>query len=152
MFKVPHDQIVERAKAAVEHVKALEKELGKLREKHTQSANKGLVDEVREVKGVKLLSAVAKVENANDLRRQAARLLDRIGSGVVVLGAETGGKATLCVLVSKDLTDRFKAGKIIGPLAKIVGGGGGGKADMAQAGGPDASRLEEAIKAAEGIL
>ncbi|MCZ7583241.1 MAG: DHHA1 domain-containing protein [Deltaproteobacteria bacterium] len=123
-----------------------------MREQLTQAANKGLADAVRDVNGVKVLAAVAKVADANELRQQAARLRDQIGSGIVVLGAETKGKASLCVLVSDDLTSRYQAGKIIGPLAKIVGGGGGGKPDMAQAGGSDPSKLGEAIEAVSGVL
>ena len=79
-------------------------------------------------------------------------LRDRIGSGVLVLGSAAEGKVFLCVGVTKDLTGRIKAGDIIKQLAPIVGGGGGGRPDMAQAGGKNPENLPEAIeKAAETV-
>ncbi|MCB9490242.1 MAG: alanine--tRNA ligase [Deltaproteobacteria bacterium] len=152
LYKVSGDEVVERVKATAEQVRQMEKEIARLKEKMTESANKDLIDAVQDVGGVKLLAAVAQASDADALRAQAAKLRDKIGSGVVVLGADTGGKAMLCVLVTKDLTDRYQAGKIIGPLAKIVGGGGGGKPDMAQAGGPNPAKLQEAVGAAASQL
>ena len=75
-----------------------------------------------------------------------------MGSGIAVLGGSIKGKAALLVIVSKDLTDRFKAGKIVNSVAAIVGGKGGGRPDMAQAGGPMADKVAEAISAVPSII
>ena len=151
-LKVAPEQIVERVRQTVDQVRDLERQISDLRNKLAAEANKGLIDEARDVNGVKLIAAVAMADDADALRLLSVRLRDQIGSGVVVLGAEVGGKAALCVQVSKDLAGRLNAGKIIGPLAKIVGGGGGGKPDMAQAGGPNPGKLREAIDAAAGLI
>jgi alanyl-tRNA synthetase len=81
------------------------------------------------------------------LRELAEKLRDRLGEGIVLVGSEHEGKAQLVLTVSKALTARFKAGDLIRPIAGIVGGSGGGRPDMAQAGGTDPSRLDEAIQA-----
>ncbi|OPL10522.1 MAG: hypothetical protein AVO38_16500 [delta proteobacterium ML8_D] len=86
------------------------------------------------------------------LRELGDRLRDKMGSGVVVIGSQTSGKALLLVLVTKDLTDRLHAGNIIKQIANMIGGGGGGSPEMAQAGGPKPERLEEALEAAYDIV
>jgi alanyl-tRNA synthetase len=80
-----------------------------------------------------------------ELRNLADTLRQKLGSGVVVLGMESNGKATLLVAVTDDVVDRVKAGDLVRELAAVVGGRGGGKATLAQAGGPDASKLDEAL-------
>ncbi len=152
MYKVPAEEIAPRAKNVSDRVRELEKEISGLKEKLSAQSDGDILGKVREVGGVKLLAAVVEASDANQLRLQGARLRDRMGSGIVALGAEVKGKAMLCCMVSSDLTGRFQAGKIVGALAKIVGGGGGGKPDMAQAGGADPSKLQEAIDAAEKII
>ncbi|MBZ0273623.1 alanine--tRNA ligase [bacterium] len=152
LFKAPPEQVAERAEQVMDELHRVEKEAERLREKLTRLANKDLVDRAIDVDGTKLLAAVAQAPTANDLRVEAARLRDRLGSSIVALGAAVDGKAMLCVVVSPDLAKRFPAGKIVAPLAKMVGGGGGGKPDMAQAGGPDATKLDEAIASAEGVV
>jgi len=92
------------------------------------------------------------VADGKALRAAADTLRDRLGSGVVVLGADTGGKATLLVAVTKDLTDRVHAGKLVGTLAKHVDGRGGGRPDLAQAGGSNVGGLDEALGAANEAL
>ena len=95
-----------------------------------------------------------RVEGLDDkgLRDMADRLRERIKSGVVVLGTAQGERAILLAAVTKDLTDRFHAGNIIKQLAPLVGGGGGGRPDFAQAGGKDPTRLDEALSAAYELL
>jgi alanyl-tRNA synthetase len=109
----------------------------------------GPADRAREIGGVTVLAErVADGTNAGALRDFAESLRDRLGDrAVVLLGAVTGGKAQLAVLVSKAVTDKVKAGELIKPLAKIVGGSGGGRPDMAQAGGTEVAKLDEAIAA-----
>ena len=152
LYKVPAEQILQRAQSVSDHVRELEKEIMGLREKLSAQSDGDLMDKVRDIGGVKLLAVVTQADDANQLRLQGIRLRDQLGSCVVVLGAEVKGKAMLCCLVTKDLTDRYKAGKIAGALAKIVGGGGGGKPDMAQAGGSNPSKLPEAIEAAAELM
>jgi alanyl-tRNA synthetase len=86
------------------------------------------------------------------LRDFAAKLSNRLKSGIVVLGSQSDDKAMLIALVSKDLTTRFNAGEIIRELAPVVGGSGGGRADMAQAGGPDKEKLGQAINQAYDLV
>ena len=79
------------------------------------------------------------------LRSVVDTLRDRLGSGVICLGSVVDGKVNLVASVSKDLTKRFQAGKLVQEVAKLVGGGGGGRPDLAQAGGKDPSKLDEAL-------
>jgi alanyl-tRNA synthetase len=88
----------------------------------------------------------------SELRNLADTLRQKLGSGVVVLGMESGGKATLLVAVTDDLTDRVRAGDLVRELAQVVGGRGGGKPNLAQAGGPDAARLGDALELAAEIV
>jgi len=83
-----------------------------------------------------------------ELRDLADTLRQKLGSGVVVLGMESGGKATLLAAVTDDLTDRVRAGDLVRELATVVGGRGGGKPNLAQAGGPDVARLDDALQKA----
>jgi alanyl-tRNA synthetase len=109
-------------------------------------------DEVREVDGVALLTRRVAVSGGKALRSAADTLRDRLGSGVVVLGAESDGKATLLVAVTKDLQARVHAGKLVGALAVHVDGRGGGRPDLAQAGGPNLGGLDAALGAASEAL
>ena len=86
------------------------------------------------------------VADPKGLRELSDTLKDRLGSGIIVLGTEMDGKATLLVAVTKDLTGRYKAGEIIKGLAPIIGGSGGGKPELAQAGGSKPEKLDEALE------
>jgi alanyl-tRNA synthetase len=88
----------------------------------------------------------------SELRNLADTLRQRLGSGVVVLGMESGGKATLLVAVTDDLTHRVRAGDVVRELAGVVGGRGGGRPNLAQAGGPDAAKLDEALKRVPAVV
>ena len=101
---------------------------------------------VREVGGIKVLSARADVGDPKALREVADQLRDKLKSGVVVLGGVADGKVALVAAVTADLVGKIHAGKIIGEVAKIVGGRGGGRPDLAQAGGSDAAKLDEALE------
>jgi len=98
------------------------------------------------------LAAQAEGQDAAGLRALMDHLRDKLGSGVVVLGAAEEDKASLCVGVSKDLTARVRAGDIVKRIAPMVGGGGGGRPDMAQAGGKDIAKLPEAIAAVPEVV
>ncbi|HXF04881.1 MAG TPA: DHHA1 domain-containing protein, partial [Blastocatellia bacterium] len=130
----------------------LRREVDTLRLKLAGQAVADALERVREVNGVKVLAE--KVENldAAALRELADRLLNKLSSGVVVLGQIQDGKAALVVRVSRDLTSHLHAGKIIKELAAIVGGRGGGRAELAEAGGRAPEKLPEALEAAYRIV
>jgi len=109
-------------------------------------------DEGVDVDGVRLLARRADGISGGDLRDLADQMRSKIKSGVVVLGSATDGKVTLLTAVTKDLLGRIQANTLIGKLAPIVGGKGGGKPDLAQAGGKDPDRLDEALGRAAGAL
>ncbi|HRI03369.1 MAG TPA: alanine--tRNA ligase [Pyrinomonadaceae bacterium] len=109
-------------------------------------------DETKEINGVKVLGKVVEGLDANGTRQLSDTLLARLKSGVVIIGRADEGKVGLIVRVSDDLTAKVKAGDIIREIAPIVGGKGGGKADMAEGGGTDPSKLSEAIDAAFGVI
>jgi len=135
-------------------IKRLTRELDQARMK-SASASIGTADvgeRVKEVKGVKVLAhRVDNLERAQ-LRTLVDQLRDKIGSGVVILGSASNGNVSLIVGVTKDLTGRVQAGKVIGPVAQKVGGKGGGRPDLAEAGGKDASALDAALDGAYGVV
>ncbi|HWZ42570.1 MAG TPA: alanine--tRNA ligase [Candidatus Saccharimonadales bacterium] len=126
-------------------IKKLQKELEQLRMKSAASTVASVDDKVREVKGVKVL--VHRVDNLEreQMRTLVDNLRNKLGSGVVVLGSAQEDKVALTVGVTKDLTARIQAGKIIKPVAEKVGGSGGGRPDMAEAGGKDPGQLDAAL-------
>lgn len=132
-------------------LKARDREIGALQTKLATGAA-GENDRIDDVAGVKLLAKKVAVADAKALRSAADALRDRLGSGVVVLGAQTGDKAMLLVAVTQDLKGRVHAGKLVGTLAQHLDGKGGGRPDMAQAGGPNLAGLEPAIAAANATL
>jgi alanyl-tRNA synthetase len=137
-------------------IKRLTRELDQVRMKSASASTANLGERVKEVKGVKVLAhRVDHLERAQ-LRTLVDQLRDKIGSGVVILGSASDGNVALIVGVTKDLTSRVQAGKVIGPVAQKVGGKGGGRPDLAEAGGKDASALDAALDGAyevvEGML
>src|SRR5687768_7932030 len=106
-----------------------------------------LLLQARDVEGVKVLGVHTDVADRGALRELAEQLRDKLGNSIVLVGSEHEGKAQLVLTVAKPLIPRFKAGDIIRPIAAIVGGSGGGRPDMAQAGGTEIQRLDEAIEA-----
>jgi alanyl-tRNA synthetase len=109
-------------------------------------------DEARDVAGVKVLAKEASGLDAAGMRQLSDTLLDRIKSGVVVIGRASDGKVSLIVRTSDDLTKRVPAGQVIKELAPIIGGKGGGKADMAEGGGSQTEKLNEALQASYGVI
>jgi alanyl-tRNA synthetase len=133
-------------------IKRLTRELDSVRMKSASSSTANISDKVRDVKGVKVLAhRVDNLERAQ-LRTLVDQLRDKIGSGVVVLGSASDGNVALIVGVTKDLISRVQAGKVIGPVAQKVGGKGGGRPDLAEAGGKDASALDAALDGAYGVV
>jgi alanyl-tRNA synthetase len=133
-------------------IKRLTRELDQVRMKSASSSTANIGERVKEVKGVKVLAhRVDNLERAQ-LRTLVDQLRDKIGSGVVILGSASNGNVALIVGVTKDLTSRVPAGKVIGPVAQKVGGKGGGRPDLAEAGGKDASALDAALDGAYGVV
>ncbi len=133
-------------------IKRLTRELDSVRMKSASSSTANIGEQIREVNGVKVLAhRVDNLERAQ-LRTLVDQLRDKIGSGVVILGSATDGNVALIVGVTKDLTGRVQAGSVIGPVAEKVGGKGGGRPDLAEAGGKDASALDAALDGAYGVV
>ena len=133
-------------------IKRLARELDQARMKSASSSTANIADRVKDVKGVKVLAQrVDNLERAQ-LRTLVDQLRDKIGSGVVVLGSASDGSVSLIVGVTKDLTSRVQAGKVIGPVAQKVGGKGGGRPDLAEAGGKDPAALDAALAEAYGVV
>ncbi len=139
-------------------IKRLARELDQARMKSASASigTANLGDKIKEVKGVKVLAhRVDNLERAQ-MRTLVDQLRDKLGSGVVVLGSASNGNVSLIVGVTKDLTSRVQAGKVIAPVAQKVGGKGGGRPDLAEAGGKDPAALDAALDGAysvvEGIL
>jgi alanyl-tRNA synthetase len=104
------------------------------------------MDQVRQVEGVAVLALKVDAADPKSLRDFAVKFQDKLKSGIVVLGSDATEKVMLIALVTKDLTKRFPAGEIIKAIAPVVGGSGGGRPDMAQAGGPDKDKLPAALE------
>jgi alanyl-tRNA synthetase len=133
-------------------IKRLARELDQARMKSASSSVASAGERIREVRGVKVLAhRVDNLERAQ-MRTLVDQLRDKIGSGVVVLGSATNGNVSLIVGVTKDLTSRIQAGKVIGPVAQKVGGKGGGRPDLAEAGGKDPGALDAALGEAYGVV
>ncbi len=135
-----------------DELKKLRKELEQARMKSAASSVSSATENVREVKGVKVLATRADNLERTQLRTLVDNLRNKLGSGVVVMGSVSDGKVALIVGVTKDLTARVQAGKIIAEVAKKVGGSGGGRPDMAEAGGKDPAALDSALDASYGVV
>jgi alanyl-tRNA synthetase len=148
----PADALKAELEKKDSEIKRLTRELDQVRMKSASSSTANIGEKVKEIKGVKVLAhRVDNLERAQ-LRTLVDQLRDKIGSGVVVLGSASDGNVTLIVGVTKDLTSRVQAGKVIGPVAQKVGGKGGGRPDLAEAGGKDASALDAALDGAYGVV
>ena len=148
------DELPVYVRSLQEKQKQLEKELKALKVRMATGggAPAAGADEAQDVAGVKLIAKRVDELSGGDLRNFADELRSRVKSGVVVLGSVSEGKVTLLTAVTKDLLDRVQANTLIGKLAPIVGGKGGGKPDLAQAGGKDPDKLNEALEQAPSAL
>jgi alanyl-tRNA synthetase len=141
----PADALKAELEKKDSEIKRLTRELDSARMKSASSSTANIGDQIKDVKGVKVLAhRVDNLERAQ-LRTLVDQLRDKIGSGVVVLGSASNGNVSLIVGVTKDLTGRVQAGKVIGPVAQKVGGKGGGRPDLAEAGGKDPAALDSAL-------
>ena len=150
LLKGDSHNLGDKVRAALERTRVLEKELQQLKEQAAAQESANLSSKAEEINGVKLLvSELAGVE-PKMLRTMVDDLKNQLGSTVVVLATVADGKVSLIAGVSKDVTDRVKAGELVGMVAQQVGGKGGGRPDMAQAGGTDASALPAALASVKG--
>jgi alanyl-tRNA synthetase len=146
LLRVRPSETLDRIEALLQQNKDLEKEIAKLQQKSVMSQAGDLLSKVVDVKGVQVLAVAVDSCDRNALRSMVDDLKVRIGSGVIVLGAVDDGKANFIAGVTDDLIKRgLKAGDIIKRVAEIAGGSGGGRPDMAQAGGKDTSKVSEAV-------
>jgi len=152
LVKAEGGGILDRVERLLARQKELQRELESLQSQVNAGKSADLLANAREAGGVKALATVVKVDDVKQLRELADSLKERLGSGILTLGADIGGKATLLVAVSKDLTNRFKAGDLIREIAPVVGGSGGGKPELAQAGGSQPEKLPEAMEKIYAIL
>jgi alanyl-tRNA synthetase len=136
-----------------DELKKLRRELEQMRMKSASAANADAASSAVEVKGVKVLARRVDALDKSQMRNLVDELRGKLGSGVVVLGAGTAeGKVSLIAGVTKDLTARVQAGKLVGLLAAKVGGKGGGRPDLAEAGGSDVGALDGALDSTAGLV
>jgi len=149
LLKSPATQLRDRVERLLEQQKESQREIERLKRSLMSGDSADLSANAREIDGVKVLGATVELGDAGALREMADQLRDKLAPAVILLGSPSkdGKKALLVCSVSKDLIDRFRAGDIVKAAAGIVGGNGGGRPDFAQAGGPDTSRLEDAVHA-----
>ena len=145
MLNTGEDRIAEAVEKLTQTVRQLEKQLDGLKRKTAVSMADGLLDEARMVKDVKVLAARVPGMDREALRQMADGLRQKMGSGVVILATAEDGKVALIAAVTKDLTKRLHAGKLVQELAKLVGGSGGGRPDLAEAGGKDVAAMDTAL-------
>jgi alanyl-tRNA synthetase len=141
-----------KAEQAASRIKELERELEQLQRKQAAAKSTELVQGARDVKGVKILAARHESGDPESLRELADKLRDQMKSGIVVLGGEKDGKATLLVAVTSDLSKKYRAGDLVKKLSETLGSRGGGKPELAQAGGGDPAMLDQALARAYEIL
>ncbi|MBO8125846.1 MAG: alanine--tRNA ligase [Firmicutes bacterium] len=152
-LKVNPEQVQSKVARLVENLKSAEKELKNLKHQLAQEELDNPAELAQDVQGVKLLARRIDDLDVPGMRNLVDELRAKLGSGVVVLGSAAGGKVVLVAGATKDVVENgIHAGKLVGALAKLVGGGGGGRPDMAQAGGKDPAKLDEALASAAQVL
>ncbi|MCU5773043.1 alanine--tRNA ligase [Erwiniaceae bacterium BAC15a-03b] len=149
LVKANNSNLNEKVRSVIEHVRLLEKELQQLKDQQAAQESASLSSKALEVKGTKLLVSELSNVEPKMLRTMVDDLKNQLGSAIIVLATVVDGKVSLIAGVTKDLTDRVKAGELVGALAQQVGGKGGGRPDMAQAGGTDAQALPAALAGVE---
>jgi len=152
LVKDKPDALVTRIASTLTSLRSLEKETERLKTKMAEMQADGSGGQILDINGTPAIIQQVTVDKPSALRELADRFKDRIGSGIVILGCETDGKALLIVVVTKDLNHRFHAGKIIKPIAEVLGGSGGGRPDMAQAGGTQPQHLPQALDKARELI
>jgi alanyl-tRNA synthetase len=152
LFKTSPFEVYDRAEKLLKHTKELEKEIETLKGKLAAKDSGDLINQVRRVGDVNVIAVEVSIADVKTLRDFGDKLRDKIGSGIILLGGKADDKAMLLCMVTKDLTKKYHAGNIIKEIAPIVGGSGGGRPDMAQAGGSQPENLNKVFPALEKLL
>lgn len=145
LLKSDRDTLIERVEQVLERGRALEKELERLKAKQASSRGDELANQAVDVDGIKVLAALLDGADPKSLRDTVDQLKNKLGSAAIVLAAVQGNKVSLVAGVSKDQTTHIKAGELVNAVAQKVGGKGGGRPDMAQAGGNQPAALPDAL-------
>ena len=148
LLKETSETLPRRAKIMLETQKRLEKDIEKFKAQIAEIKAGDQNDEILEINGVKVLVKKVEIDDTAALRELADKLKDRLKSGIIILGSVAGNKVLLIAMVTKDLVKKYHAGKLVKQIAQVVGGGGGGRPDMAQAGGTRPENLDMALKKA----
>ena len=152
VLKTSTKDVVRRSESLLHELKEKEKEIESMKSALSAGAADDILKNVKDIKGVKVVSALMDMD-AEGLRSLGDKLRDKLGKSIVVLGSAKDGKVIFIVMASKDaVASGAHAGNIVKSIAKLAGGGGGGRPDMAQAGGKDPSKAKEALDAAYGII
>ncbi len=146
LLKSSPRELPERVARLLEERREAQREIDKLRAESRGESTADLASQAREIRGVKVVAGRVDGADAKSMRSMVDDLRNRLGSAVVMLAAETGGKALVAVGVTPDLTGSHQAGALVRSVAKVVGGGGGGRPDFAQAGGKNTACIDEAIE------
>ena len=152
LLKGDSNNLADKVRSVLERTRQLEKELQQLKEQAAAQESANLSSKAIDVNGVKLLVSELSGVEPKMLRTMVDDLKNQLGSTIIVLATVAEGKVSLIAGVSKDVTDRVKAGELIGMVAQQVGGKGGGRPDMAQAGGTDAAALPAALASVKGSV
>ena len=145
-------EIIPKVESVLKNLKAMDKQVADLSRQLASTDLDGVMNNAISVAGLKLVAAVIPLDSPKTLREVGDRVRDTLGSGIAVLGGSINDKAALLAIVTDDLTKKIKAGDIINRVAKIVGGKGGGRPDMAQAGGPMVDKLNEAMRSVPSVI
>ena len=145
-------ELTDKVDKLLQRQKELEREISQLNAKLSLTSLDSILQGGSEVAGVKVITATLTLDSSKTMREIGDKVRDRMGTAIAVLGGELNGKVSLLTLVSKDLTKQFQAGAIIKEVATIVGGSGGGRPDMAQAGGTMVDKLPQALSAVPAIV
>jgi alanyl-tRNA synthetase len=152
LLRVPTGKLPARVEKLLEDRRNGEREIERLRSSQRGQTSKGLTDNAREVAGVRVVTSKVEGVGATELRSMVDDLRGQLASGIVLLAAETDGRVSLALGVTKDLTDRYRAGDLIREVAGIVGGKGGGKPSFAQASGSDPDKLDAAFERLDALI
>jgi alanyl-tRNA synthetase len=146
ILDVQENTIIQRTEELIQQLKSLRKEAQKTKKESVQMYSSNLIANAKEISGVKIVTEIMEGVEVEDLRKAADSLRKRLGSVAIILGTTENGRAILITALSNDLVKKgLNAGNIAKDMAKIIGGGGGGRADMAQAGGRSPNKINEAI-------
>ncbi len=151
-FKTGPMEVADRVDKMLKHQKELEREIEALKGKLAARESADIIKKARSVDGIQVLATTVEASDVKTLRDFGDKIRDKIKSGVILIGSKVGDKAMLLCMVTKDLTAKYDAGRIVKEIAPTVGGSGGGRPDMAQAGGSQPENLDKALARFESMF